>query len=92
MQPVPQSPHPRPFLGVARKAFGKKPRSETIGVNKTGSLVWKQAPAETTQVEHLSQAADWVLSHHSSQASMGRFIPGPPKLKNVALQVTREID
>lgn len=76
-------------LGVARKAFGKKPRRKTIGVrDETGSLVWKQALAET----HSCRTMTWgLLSHHSTQDQWKLFVSVAPKIKECGPQVIRKI-
>lgn len=44
--------HLTPHSGVARKAFGKNPSSETIGVNdETGSRFGRKCQQEITHVE-----------------------------------------
>jgi hypothetical protein len=54
------------------KAFGKIPRSETMGVNdKTGSLVWKPAPTITAHGEHPTLLTTvWVTTQIQPSPSM----------------------
>ena len=71
LQPVPPS---LPSSGSGKEGIWQETQErDNTQHDETGSLV----SSEATHGEHLTQAADWALSHHSAQASTRSFVSVP---------------